>query len=133
GSVKSNIGHAQAAAGVAGVVKMVEAMRHGVVPRTLHAETGSSEVDWDAGAVRLVTEPTAWPDTGRARRAAVSSFGFSGTNVHLILEQPEPQPQPADSPAGADGEATSGPVLVAGRTVAALRAQAARLLSTLDD
>ncbi|MFR0359566.1 type I polyketide synthase [Streptomyces sediminimaris] len=127
GSVKSNLGHTQAAAGVAGVIKMVEAMRHGTVPRTLHAETASSKVDWQDGAVRLVTEPTEWPRTGRARRAAVSSFGFSGTNAHLILERPDPDPE--DAPAEADRTpAVSGPVLVSGRTEAALRAQAARLL-----
>jgi acyl transferase domain-containing protein/acyl carrier protein len=131
GSVKSNIGHTQAAAGVAGVVKMVEAMRRGIVPRTLHADTASSKVDWDAGAVRLVTEATEWPDTGRPRRAAVSSFGFSGTNVHLILEQPEPADDP-DSGAPNSASYRPGPVLVSGRTPAALRAQAARLLSTLD-
>ncbi|RZQ63965.1 type I polyketide synthase [Amycolatopsis suaedae] len=121
GSVKSNLGHTQAAAGVAGVIKMVQAMRHGAVPRTLHAGTPSSHVDWDSGAVELVTEPVDWPSAGRPRRAAVSSFGLSGTNAHVVLEQ-GPDEQRGDAP----GEGLV-PWVVSARSEAALGEQIARL------
>ncbi|MEY9856893.1 polyketide synthase 12 [Catenulispora sp. GAS73] len=138
GSVKSNIGHTQAAAGVASVIKLVLAMRHGVVPATLHADEPSPHVDWTSGAVRLAVRAQQWPETGRPRRAGVSSFGISGTNAHLILEQaPEPEaPEEAASESQQiDTVPVDGPVpwVLSGRGEAALRAQAAQLAAFLQD
>ncbi|WFE65050.1 type I polyketide synthase [Micromonospora sp. WMMD714] len=139
GSVKSNVGHAQAAAGVAGVIKMVQALRFGVLPASLHVSVPSSGVDWSGGGVRVLGEARVWPEVGRVRRAGVSSFGISGTNAHVILEE------------AAEGEAAESPVVdpvvvgpvverplsvvpwvVSARSPAALRARAEQLLSCVD-
>ncbi|MEV5986271.1 type I polyketide synthase [Streptomyces sp. NPDC052051] len=128
GSLKSNLTHTQAAAGVGGVIKTVLAMRHGLLPRSLHLDRPSTQVDWTEGAVRLLTAATPWPHTGEPRRAAVSSFGASGTNAHLVLESAPEQPQ-ADTP----DEAPAGPVawILSAKGAAALRGQAAALHARL--
>ncbi|MEU8280243.1 SDR family NAD(P)-dependent oxidoreductase, partial [Microbispora bryophytorum] len=122
GSIKSNIGHTQAAAGAAGMLKMVLAFRYGMLPATLHADEPSPHVDWASGAVSLLTEAQPWPAGDRPRRAGISSFGISGTNAHVILEEP-PADEPVDSPA----PLPTVPVVLSGHTAAALRAQAERL------
>jgi acyl transferase domain-containing protein/NADPH:quinone reductase-like Zn-dependent oxidoreductase/acetyltransferase-like isoleucine patch superfamily enzyme/NADP-dependent 3-hydroxy acid dehydrogenase YdfG len=124
GSIKSNIGHTQAAAGVAGVIKMVMAMRMGVLPATLHAGEPSPHVDWSAGTVSLLTSPAPWPRGERPRRAAVSSFGISGTNAHVVLEEGVAEPPRCADPAG---DRLAVPWMLSARSLAALREQAARL------
>ncbi|AXX31983.1 Malonyl CoA-acyl carrier protein transacylase [Actinosynnema pretiosum subsp. pretiosum] len=131
GSIKSNIGHTQAASGVAGVIKAVEALRHGLVPGTLHLTRPTGAVDWSGGALRVPTGTTPWPASaaGRPRRAAVSSFGISGTNAHVVLEQ-APPPDRAATPAPS-GEPPV-PLVLSARTAHALREQAAALRAHLD-
>ncbi|MGP3939422.1 type I polyketide synthase [Streptomyces sp. 6N106] len=128
GALKSNIGHTQGAAGGAGVIKMVMAMRHGLLPRTLHVKEPTPHVDWTAGAVELLTEARDWPAGERVRRAGVSAFGISGTNAHLILEEPPAEPA-ADPEPEPSVRTDVVPWVVSGRTEVALRAQAERLRS----
>jgi len=156
GAVKSNLGHTQSASGVAGIIKMVMAMRHGLLPRTLHVDEPSRQVDWSQGGVSLLAEDVPWPETGAPRRAAVSSFGVSGTNVHTVLEQAPPQPElepgpdpdaeprpagrraeaehtDADPESESDGSAARPPLpwVLSAKSESALREQAARLRARL--
>ncbi|WP_398911753.1 type I polyketide synthase [Streptomyces sp. CEV 2-1] len=129
GSLKSNLGHTQAAAGVGGVIKAVQAIRHGVLPKSLHSQTRSPHVDWDSGAVELLTESRVWPERDRPRRVGVSSFGLSGTNAHVIVEQ---------APVVVEPEAVPGvglsvvPVVLSARSEAGLSGQAGKLLARMD-
>ncbi|OBB67059.1 type I polyketide synthase [Mycobacterium sp. 852014-50255_SCH5639931] len=129
GSIKSNMGHTSAGAGAGGVIKMVQAIRHGVMPKTLHVDVPTPHVDWSAGAVSLLTEAREWPAQDRPRRAGVSSFGISGTNAHVIVEQPPLEPE-SPAPAGDDAPA---PWVLSARSADALANQASRLLARVND
>ncbi|MFJ5265002.1 type I polyketide synthase [Streptomyces sp. NPDC088387] len=131
GSIKSNIGHAQAASGVAGVIKMVMALRHGTLPKTLHVDQPSTHVDWESGAVTLLTDAEPWPETGDSRRAAVSSFGVSGTNAHVILEQAPPVVRP-DTAAPVHPAPSAVPWIVSARDAQQLRTVADSLKSHVE-
>ncbi|MFF7976635.1 SDR family NAD(P)-dependent oxidoreductase [Streptomyces sp. NPDC007905] len=131
GSIKSNIGHTSGASGVAGVIKMVMALKNGVLPKTLHVDEPSPHIDWQSGEVELLTEARQWPTGGRPRRAGVSSFGVSGTNAHIIVEEAPADTPPADTGTGTPSAAT--PVLLSARTETALRIQAERLRRHLQD
>ncbi|WP_235627739.1 type I polyketide synthase, partial [Mycobacterium tuberculosis] len=128
GSIKSNIGHTSAAAGVAGVIKMVQAMRHGVMPKTLHVDVPTPHVAWSVGAVSLLTQPRAWSVHGRPRRAGVSSFGISGTNAHVILEQ-APVVESVVPEVASPTAASAVPWVLSARSEQALAGQAQRLLA----
>ncbi len=137
GSIKSNIGHSQAAAGMAGVIKMVMAMRHGVLPKTLHIDRPSQEIDWSAGAVSLLREETVWERGDEPRRAGVSAFGATGTNAHVILEEPPPverevaEPNGVLAPAGVS-QLGLVPWVLSGKGESALGDQARRLLGRVE-
>ncbi|WUH90881.1 type I polyketide synthase [Streptomyces sp. NBC_00433] len=127
GSLKSNLGHTTAAAGVGSVIKMVQAMRQDVLPRTLHVDKPNSRIDWSSGSVQLLEEAAPWPRGERPRRAAVSSFGIGGTNAHVVLEEAPPAEELAPVRTADRGDAAIVPWVLSGRTEEALRDQALAL------
>ncbi|MCX4904318.1 type I polyketide synthase [Streptomyces sp. NBC_00878] len=134
GTIKSNIGHTQAAAGVAGIIKMTMAIHHAQLPKTLHTHQPTPRINWTQGGLTLLTHTQPWPNHHRPRRAAISSFGLSGTNAHLILEQPPTPPTTNTTTTTTDRDAAPlpvVPVLLSGHSPAALRAQARRVLDSL--
>ncbi|MFI0733787.1 SDR family NAD(P)-dependent oxidoreductase [Streptomyces sp. NPDC021225] len=131
GSLKSNLGHLQAASGIAGLIKVVLSLRHATLPRTLHTARPSRHVDWDSSGLRLLREPVAWPSGARPRRAGVSAFGISGTNVHVVVEEAPPQPPVQALPEGAEAAPGRRLFVVSARGDTALRGQAARLAGHL--
>ncbi|WP_189960218.1 ketoacyl-synthetase C-terminal extension domain-containing protein, partial [Streptomyces alanosinicus] len=124
GSLKSNLAHTQAAAGVGGIIKMILALRNNILPKTLHLDEPTPHVDWEAGHVQLLTEAVDWPTTDRPRRAGVSSFGLSGTNAHIIVEE---APTDDEEATAEHRQLPSSTVLLSGRTPSALAEQADRL------
>ncbi|MFC8175606.1 SDR family NAD(P)-dependent oxidoreductase [Streptomyces sp. NPDC057325] len=132
GSLKSNIGHTQAAAGVGGIIKMVQALHHETLPRTLHVDAPTRHVDWERGGLALLTENVPWPAGDRPRRFGVSAFGMSGTNAHVVIEEPPAPDRPEDAPDHGPGGGTPYALVLSAKSAGALRGEARRLLTHLE-